>query len=64
MPRFALPPVLGFDLFRKADADTLLRIYRGLFLRIAASEGKLFIFAEGGFRPQMVLDELEEALRR
>ena len=64
MPRFALPPVLGFDLFRKADADTLLRIYRGLFLRIAASEGKLFIFAENGFRPQTVLDELEEALRR
>ena len=64
MPRFALPSLLGFDLFHKADADTLLRIYRGLFLRIAASEEKLFIFAEGGFRPQVVLDELEEALRR
>ena len=64
MPRFALPPVLGFDLFRMADADTLLRIYKELFLRIAASEGELFIFAEGGFRPKVVLDDLEEALRR
>jgi Asp-tRNAAsn/Glu-tRNAGln amidotransferase A subunit and related amidases len=64
MPRFALPPVLGFDLFRKADADTLLRLYRELFLRVAASEGELFIFAEGGFRPKVVLDDLDEALRR
>lgn len=64
MPRFALPPVLGFDLFRKADAETLLRLYRELFLRVAASEGELFIFAEGGFRPKVVLDDLEEALRR
>ena len=64
MPRFALPPVLGFDLFRKADADILLRLYRELFLRVAASEGELFIFAEGGFRPKVVLDDLDEALRR
>lgn len=64
MPRFALPAVLGFDLFRRADADTLSRIYRELFLRVAACEKELFIFAEGGFRPRMVLDEMDAALQR
>lgn len=64
MPPFALPALLGFDLFRRADAETLSRVYRELFRRVAAHEGELFIFAEGGFRPKVVLDELDEALRR
>ena len=64
MSRFALPAVLGFDLFRQADADTLLSIYRELFFRIATCEKELFIFAEGGFRPGEVLGEMDAALQR
>ena len=64
MPPFTLPALPSFDLFRQADADTLLRLYRELFRRVAANEGELFVFAEGGFRPKVVLDELDEALRR
>lgn len=64
MSRFALPAVLGFDLFRQADADTLLSIYRELFFRIATCEKELFIFAEGGFRPGEVLSEMDAALQR
>ncbi len=64
MPRFALPAILSFDLFRQADASTLSDIYRELFSRVAACEKELFIFAEGGFRPGEILGEIDAVLRR
>ena len=64
MPRFFLPAQLDIALFRQADGETLLRIYKELFLRVTARDNELFIFAEYGFRPKLVLDELDEALHR
>lgn len=59
-----LPERLHLNMFRRASIQVLQDLYKALFRRVAERESNLFIFAEGGFHPGRVLDELDEQIRR